>query len=981
MQATTEQRAWLKNVLGIDLSPVNDQADHHADGEGNLVPPVEGDQNWFTDKLKDLAADVKAVVTGADSRVDTKRSLLAQLAGLTDPAVATDDEKAGFKKERDAIAAALALDAPPDASLKDAAAAIGRLRKLIDLVGRRKTLAALDSKNPEAAKQARAAFDKFDRVLGDTEVTPELVKQTSADRATKEKDLASALAVLKNAKKLPDTEPRKAAAIKKAEANYNAAKAAADQAVERENAMVGRDSLTKAISHGPLSAESDAPFKDPATAQKLIAAYSQDARMADAAVTAASGSKFPEAIADNVGPMITRAQGGFAAGSGESFSNRDTATKYGTDLLKMGGNVGPEYFARLPDYVASGQQFVDNATGDAGASTFTDLAQKRSVKLAGALIKPDGSVDTTSDGAKAAIGNQLFHPDAMRNQTPAMSAHVLKTVDFLSDPTTGPQASTVLKGTTAPTNPAGQTLVRNSLGKGPTDAVDDTGARTAVLAAMMKPLDQGPVGSCFATAPTRRMRETHPLDAMQAFSDLASKGTYKPPFGPEVPAVTNLPAGEDPVMRSWEYTTATSAARRANSSEKTTFAQHVALGTDLLKGPAVKGVAAKDQDAAWTTKKSKLTKDVADAFTFTYDPMSVMTTASDGKSSQGRYVVQQVSNNKEIRSQADFEAAMTEVALASLGIDKAAPEATEVANLVKSPAFISAVCPADYQPWALGGGGQTTAATQTLFGDTLVQKDMLPAVGTPPPTEGDRTKAVLTSFLKNFKGDPSTMVTIRTVGMHGFNALPNDPSLATLKGKDDTETAAKVQTNLVDKGQALKDTDLSADRAVWLFDEAIRTESDGEKDTTLKELIATEAAKFRPTAAMKPAALTAAIDHALDAYHDKAAETQSNTWKGKEEAAGTTIDATALAKKKAEVKKGLADYARNAAKNALMKDMGAPEFVIADSNWGSSRDHTFFVIAPDPTTGEPLLWEKTEPPGSMRPAGREWVDKEWASIQ
>jgi hypothetical protein len=39
-----------------------------------------------------------------------------------------------------------------------------------------------------------------------------------------------------------------------------------------------------------------------------------------------------------------------------------------------------------------------------------------------------------------------------------------------------------------------------------------------------------------------------------------------------------------------------------------------------------------------------------------------------------------------------------------------------------------------------------------------------------------------------------------------------------------------------------------------------------------------------------------------------------------------------------------------------------------------------FVIAPDPTTGEPLMWQKKDPPGSLTPAGRQWVDDEWAHI-
>ena len=59
---------------------------------------------------------------------------------------------------------------------------------------------------------------------------------------------------------------------------------------------------------------------------------------------------------------------------------------------------------------------------------------------------------------------------------------------------------------------------------------------------------------------------------------------------------------------------------------------------------------------------------------------------------------------------------------------------------------------------------------------------------------------------------------------------------------------------------------------------------------------------------------------------------------------------------------------------------GPPQFVIADSNWGSGADTAFLVIAPDPATGEPLLWTKTIPPGTRRRATRTWVDHEWAMI-
>jgi len=69
------------------------------------------------------------------------------------------------------------------------------------------------------------------------------------------------------------------------------------------------------------------------------------------------------------------------------------------------------------------------------------------------------------------------------------------------------------------------------------------------------------------------------------------------------------------------------------------------------------------------------------------------------------------------------------------------------------------------------------------------------------------------------------------------------------------------------------------------------------------------------------------------------------------------------------------------AKGAMLRDMGAPEFTVADTNWGSAEDHTFFVVAPDPTTGEPALWKKTVPPGTLSPTTDDWIEAEWAAIR
>ena len=62
--------------------------------------------------------------------------------------------------------------------------------------------------------------------------------------------------------------------------------------------------------------------------------------------------------------------------------------------------------------------------------------------------------------------------------------------------------------------------------------------------------------------------------------------------------------------------------------------------------------------------------------------------------------------------------------------------------------------------------------------------------------------------------------------------------------------------------------------------------------------------------------------------------------------------------------------------NELTIDLAPPQVVYADTNWGDGASHTFFVMMPDPTTGELRMWKRTDPPGDLSPMAREtWVDK------
>ena len=311
--------------------------------------------------------------------VEKRRALLENLGKLSDPGGADTDEKKATKAERDKAGTALSAETPIPADIKKAETAIAALDRLVKQAAK---LDALAVKNPAAAGEARKAFKDFKNVIGDAEVTPEAIATATTDRGEREKELGDAIAAYEQANALPEgTEEEKRIkeeAVENATDAYWEAKGKSDEAVAREKALLGHKLLTDAISHGPLSGESGRPFKA-STAETLVKAFTKDPRLADAAVKAATTAKYPDAVAGGIDMMISKVENGFESTSGTAFRNADYARRYGEKLLRMGGEVGDEFFARLPDYIDSGHQFDDKPLGDSGATTFTDLRTERAL--------------------------------------------------------------------------------------------------------------------------------------------------------------------------------------------------------------------------------------------------------------------------------------------------------------------------------------------------------------------------------------------------------------------------------------------------------------------------------------------------------------------------------------------------------------------------------------------------------------------------
>lgn len=955
---------------------------------GEFLPNEEG----IGSRIKGAMQKVKEVLTGKSGKHDDS----AETTGGTGGTGGTGAEGTGASGGSGSGIAEKVVEVVKDL----VAEGMGKLRDTA-------MVAELKKLSPEAAKAAEDAIAAFDKVLDGAEVTPELLAKAAGDLATASKLTSDMTAALDAAQKLP-AGPAREAAVKEAQKNLKAAQEAEAKAAAYDTAARGRQLLNDTLTTGAL-APGAAKAYSPAAAEGLVKGIGRDPTLAGQTLDMAKGSPHHEALAKNLNKVIDLKETGFRTPTGTTYFLPEASADYARNLMANGAVMGDEYFARMPDYMASGRQFEPDPMGDTGATTWPEIAQRRSMKVGKAMLDADGNIKVDSDDAKKALGDMLFNRRVLANSTPAQSAHMLKTAAFFRDPDNARKGSDLLKAIPEPNNDTSKAIINRAHGRADTDPATKGDAQAAVMASMMKSLDQGPIGSCFATAPARRMRETQPLDAMGQLTQIAANGTYKPPFGPEVPAVTNVPPNEDPLMRSWEYSLATSTARQTNSQEQrlldgamkggvgTLSAALLAKAMEGSSGLGAVDLAKKtlEETGKATIRASKLAADLKASIELVYDAKATLdATSSDGHSTGGRYVMKikgESGDAATLDTKQKFIDGMTRLALTSLGIDPAAPEAQTVRDHVASDTFINAVCPettysdgskVKYVPWNMPGGGQTTPATRTLFGDTLKDKEMTPRVtGSPPPKEGERTTRVLTDLLENFRGVTGEMVTINTGGIHGFNALPNHPSLAALKGKDAKETGEKVKANLTDKGTELKGRKLPADVAAQMFDKALKAQIGREPDAEVKALLETGARDHRPAAEMTSAELAKAIRDATGPANDKRADKAAETWRLAEVAGGRTPSPDKIAEKKTGNKDAFAKSIDDAAKTEMMQFLGTPEFVIADSNWGGPLNHSYIIVAPDPETGEPLLWKKVVPPGNLVKMERKWVDTNWSAVQ
>ncbi|MFL4469066.1 hypothetical protein ACERZ8_03995 [Tateyamaria armeniaca] len=805
------------------------------------------------------------------------------------------------------------------------------------------------------ADAAEKAWKDFNDALPDpasmteSERNEAMLKGMELDRLRKEATQSA-----EEAKALDIKAAQDAAAA--AKDKHDTAKKDTEAAAESLKKQEAKQGILNAITVGPLSANHGAPFDD-AVSAKFIEGFQKDPGLTTKAIESATGARHPEAVANALGGIADKLSAGFADKDGKTLPEGADPRAYAEKLIQTGSYCGPEYFDKLDAYIVSGAHLEDSGFNDDPNDKSNVRAQKRSVATASAMIDGDGNLDVESEAAQKAVGNLLFHPDAMEHPMPTMSDTALRTLEELKKP----KAGEIINGMTKPTVGGGaQELVGRAVGV--TGPVSADQAKTAVLATMLKSLDQGPVGSCFSTAPSRNLREGQPLVAMEKYAEIASTGKLTTAKGPKTPVITETPPGEDPIMRSFEYTLATALARNEASTQFNAIKGRNEAGAAAIRGDVATAMGKEEPEVGKDIAKILL--QIRRGFEIQYDPNAKLDGVSgDGHSSQGRHVLVEKATKTVITSREKFVAAVTPMVLKALGLEADSDAAKALKPKIEAE-FVDAMVTTkqvtkpdgttetvvDRAPWKMASGGQTGEAVEQLFGETdynvaLAENYDYNADGDPIPKsntrakQGARTAQVLEDLVGTFGADPADMIVIRTVGIHGFNAMPNDPSLKPiLEGEGTVED--RIKSTLIDPGAKIASDDMSVEQTQQYYDDKVAASrkhverwiseaSTPHEKQRLEGFLGdfdTAAKDNRPTEGKTPTELADLIKTVRTAAHFSKP-----------------------------------DAGRNAMAAELITDLGAPEVVIADTNWGDSTYHVYIVAAPDPMSGEVILWKKYDP--------------------
>ncbi len=330
---------------------------------------------------------------------------------------------------------------------------------------------------------------------------------------------------------------------------------------------------------GLSPARKDARHQQNAARQRAVATilshFNDHPELAVAALDILPGTEHPEAVAAAIPVVGTLRAGNFAG----RVNDPDQCAQVANNALKMAGTVGGDFSERLAAYYASEAPKEDDALH---AGSKKQKALNYTTSLAGAMLGDGGSVQVDAE-ALGAVRDQLhFHPQSLLSPMLNLARHVEKVRTDLRNPEIEAACNQSLRALTI--DPEGEMapVVRATLGLADNAAVDAQVGRQAVLSAALTPLTQGGAGSCFATCNCMDYQEHHPDKFLGDLCELVGTSALAKD-GLSAPVVTNVAAGENKLLRGLEYTVASLAASKDQSTRKNNLAIHMKVAFSEAK--------------------------------------------------------------------------------------------------------------------------------------------------------------------------------------------------------------------------------------------------------------------------------------------------------------------------------------------------------------------------------------------------------------
>lgn len=735
-----------------------------------------------------------------------------------------------------------------------------------------------------------------------------------------------------------------------------------------------------------------------AAANFVLRSFRDHPALAASALDIIQDAEHPETVASAVAAVGALQDSRFGGKAGDA----GRAARMATNVLKLAGTVGGNDFAaRLTAYYEPDALKRADTLRAAHDEDPKITALNYTKALGESLLVGNGGIAFNSEGFREVRDQLHFHPDRLQEPMFNLARHVEVFTGNLANAEARGQCEAALRGIpNAAPNKKVARLVKQTLRLPDAAPLDAKAMRQAVLSAALTPITQGSVGSCFATCNCMQYQENEPVAFFKDLATVAGTGTLTK-GGDPAPVVKTVAKDENGLLRGLEYTIASlgarthasvrkenmqvrsynalidvmnssefegmsggtkaalDAGRRAEQVEAEAFAAYQTYGSTpgvtqeqadakydeyLEKVEATKN-AREEVETYRAEKLQRMADTVRNAVAYEYDSTLQDGTGShDGSSDRGGWMFRSTATGKRIRSEDDLVDSLKQAFIQELGDD--ANEAN-IEDVIRSANLAGEVLEGykldvARERYVRGGGSDEKDSLRVLSGREVETKDLTtPRANNETPA--DQAKKLLVGLVDGTKETATEKVTVSIDGVHAERGLAKHASLDALKASGNV---AKAVDDVFKKSQERATTALKPEEVQLLLLKST--------NTVLTELFQGHVPTLPPglmSGKLTPAALKASIESSITAQ-----DLQQH---------GRYVDPAATRRRLSNELE------------ALFVAELFPQFVIADTNWGSASEKYYHVVAPDLATGAPKLYRKDGSTGQLEPAGDAFIQNKW----